>query len=383
MTYLSNWTPIDVAPEAGPTRAEVRALIDEAVRHLSTSERARSWSARDEEFSRTLGARGWIGITWPREFGGEEAGHLARYRIAEELIAAGAPVAAHWFADRQSGAMLLRYGSDAQKRRFLPAMARGELYFCIGMSEPGAGSDLSALSTGGRRVEGGWKVSGSKIWTSHADHSHYMIALVRTDNGTENQHRGLSQLLVDLASPGITIRPIVDQMGEQHFCEIFLDDVFVADDMVLGEVGHGWEQVTTELAFERSGPERYLSSHVLVETALAAIDIEASDAASGFVGSWAAEIWTLRQMSLSVAAKLGRGENPMIEASIVKDLGARFEQAVPRDLQALCDDTSFGGWDEELDETLNFLLGTSVCFSLRGGTREILRGIIARGLGLR
>jgi alkylation response protein AidB-like acyl-CoA dehydrogenase len=231
MTYLSNWTPIDVAPEAGPTRTEIRALIGDAVSHLSTSERARSWSARDEEFSRTLGARGWIGITWPREFGGEEAGHLVRYRIAEELIAAGAPVAAHWFADRQSGAMLLRYGSDAQKRRFLPAMARGELYFCIGMSEPGAGSDLSALSTGARRVEGGWKVNGSKIWTSHADHSHYMIALVRTDSGTENQHKGLSQLLVDLASPGVAIRPIVDQMGEQHFCETFLDDVFVPDDM--------------------------------------------------------------------------------------------------------------------------------------------------------
>jgi acyl-CoA dehydrogenase len=383
MTYLSNWTPIDVAPEAGPTRTEIRALIDDTVSHLSTPDRARSWSARDEEFSRTLGARGWIGITWPREFGGEEAGHLVRYRIAEELIAAGAPVAAHWFADRQSGAMLLRYGSDVQKRRFLPAMARGELYFCIGMSEPGAGSDLSALSTGARRVEGGWKVNGSKIWTSHADHSHYMIALVRTDSGAENQHKGLSQLLVDLASPGVAIRPIVDQMGEQHFCETFLDDVFVPDDMVLGEVGHGWEQVTTELAFERSGPERYLSSHVLVERALASIDAEASDAVSALVGGWAAEIWTLRQMSLSVAAKLNRGENPMIEASIVKDLGARFEQAVPRELQALCDDPCFSGWDDDLDETLNFLLGTSVCFSLRGGTREILRGIIARGLGLR
>lgn len=383
MAYLPDWTPIEAPPHGGPSRDEIRTFIDQAVGDRPAPFRARSWAGRDEDFSRALGARGWIGVTWPSAFGGQAAGHLVRYRIAEELIAAGAPVAAHWFADRQSGAMLLRYGSEAQKRRFLPAMARGELYFCIGMSEPGSGSDLASLSTRAIPAEGGWKVSGSKIWTSHADHSHYMIALVRTDGGEGDHHKGLSQLLIDLAAPGVSIRPIEDQMGERHFCETFLDDVFVPADMVLGAVGQGWEQVTTELAFERSGPERYLSSHVLVEQALSSIGDEASDAVAGLAGAWAAEIWTLRQMSLAVAAKLDRGENPMIEASIVKDLGARFEQSVPRDFQALRDDPSIRDRDGTLEETLNFLLGTSMCFSLRGGTREILRGIIARGLGLR
>lgn len=380
---IPDFPPIRISPDCAPSREDIRAFLDDQLDGLSPAARARSWSACDARFSKALGTQGWIGITWPEEFGGKAASHLVRYRIVEELLAAGAPVSAHWFADRQSGAMLLRYASEAQKAAFLPKMAAGELYFCIGMSEPDSGSDLASLRT--RAVHDGeaWRVTGSKIWTSNAQHARYMIALVRTAHDDADRRAGLSQLVIDLSSPGITIRPIEDQMGDAHFCEVFFDEVEVPTDMVLGEPGKGWEQVNAELALERSGPERFLSSHVLIEEVLKVLSDAPSEALTGLAGRWAADLWTLRQMSLAVAGKLEQGEEPMTEASIVKDLGAQFEQSVPRDLQAAWDDTSIADKQGELEETLTYLIGASPSFSLRGGTREILRGIIARGLGLR
>ncbi|MBC2778981.1 acyl-CoA dehydrogenase family protein [Parasphingopyxis marina] len=379
-----NFPPIRTAPAAAGLRAELRAFFASSVKGMTPARRARSWSGWDEEFSRALGQRGWIGMTWPEELGGRGASQLERYAVVEELLAAGAPVAAHWIADRQSGALLLRYGNEALKADMLPRIAAGELYFCIGMSEPGAGSDLASLRTRATATEGGWRVNGSKIWTTHAQHCHYMIALVRTGaDAGDDRHAGFSQLVIELASPGVTVRPIEDQTGDAHFCEIFLDDVFVPAEQLLGQEGEGWNQVTAELALERSGPERFLSSHVLIEQLLATLCDQPGNTLTALTGAWAAELWTLRQMSLAVAAKLESGENPMIEASIVKDLGARFEQSVPRDLQAAYDDDAWGHDDGDLRETLSYLTAASPSFSLRGGTREILRGIIARGLGLR
>lgn len=380
---IPDFPPIRVAPEGAPEREAIRAFLDERLGSLSPAERARSWAACDARFSRDVGKQGWIGLTWPEKFGGKAASHLVRYRIVEELLAAGAPVAAHWFADRQSGTMLLRYASDTQKARLLPRMASGELYFCIGMSEPNSGSDLASLRTHAERDGENWRVTGSKIWTSHAQHAHYMIALVRTGSEESDRRTGLSQFIIDLSSPGVTIRPIEDQTGDAHFCELFLDDVPVPADMLLGEPGNGWAQVNAELALERSGPERFLSSHVLIEEALKALSENPSETLTALVGHWTAELWTLRQMSLAVAGKLERGGDPMVEASIVKDLGAQFEQSVPRALQAAWDEASIADESGALDETLTFLIGASPSFSLRGGTREILRGIIARGLGLR
>ncbi|MGJ8536774.1 MAG: acyl-CoA dehydrogenase family protein, partial [Parasphingopyxis sp.] len=259
---IPDFPPIRISPQGAPGRETIRAFLDERLDSSPAAERARSWSACDARFSEELGKQGWIGLTWPEKFGGKAASHLVRYRIVEELLAAGAPVAAHWFADRQSGTMLLRYASERQKARLLPRMAAGELYFCIGMSEPDSGSDLASLRTGARRDGENWRVTGSKIWTSHAQHAHYMIALVRTGSDESDRRAGLSQLIIDLSSPGVTIRPIEDQTGDAHFCEVFLDDVLVPADMLLGEPGNGWAQVNAELALERSGPERFLSSHV-------------------------------------------------------------------------------------------------------------------------
>jgi alkylation response protein AidB-like acyl-CoA dehydrogenase len=381
---MFNFVPLEMPNEIPALREQVREFLDQELSSMSGAARARSWSGFDAQFSRALGEQGWIGMLWPGEFGGRECSAIERYVVIEELLAAGAPVAAHWIADRQSGAQLLRYGNQTLIERCLPAIARGELFFCIGMSEPNAGSDLAAIRTTATRVEGGWKINGSKVWTTHVQGSHMMIALVRTSKmDNNNRHGGMSQFVIDLATPGIEVRGILDHQGESHFGEVFLNDVVVGEEMLLGVEGEGWQQVNAELALERSGPERYMSSYQLIEELLAAVAVEPSELVTNMLGEITAQLWTLRQMSMSVAGQLSRGENPTTEAAIVKDLGACFEQKLPAMVQAVLGDDIGSERQGSLREVLTYLLRASPAFSLRGGTREILRGIIAKGLGLR
>jgi Acyl-CoA dehydrogenase, N-terminal domain/Acyl-CoA dehydrogenase, middle domain len=376
------FTPARLPPEAQALRTEVRDFLAQELPRYTPVERAHSWSAFNAEFSRKLGARGWIGLTWPQIYGGGDRTPLERYVLVEELLAAGAPVAAHWIADRQSGALLLRYGTEAQRQAHLPAIARGEMFFCIGMSEPNAGSDLASIKTGATRTANGWRLNGQKLWTTNAQHAHRMIALARTSDA-EQKHQGLSQFLIDLSLPGITIRPITDLVGDTHFNEVFFDDVELNEEALVGVEGDGWKQVTAELSLERSGPERYLSSYHLFTCLLDAVGRQPDPSMLILIGKLTADFWTLRNMSLSIAAQLADGKDPSLEASIVKDLGNSFEQELPRLVQAAVGediDLISGG---AVNDVLAFLLQASPSFSLRGGTREILRGIIARGLGLR
>jgi hypothetical protein len=265
-------SPLTLAPAppsqaAEEVRAQVRKFLAEELAAGTFTTHVDTWlSGVDPEFSRKLGERGWLGMTWPKQYGGHERSAMERYAVTEELLAAGAPVAAHWIADRQSGPNLLRYGTEAQRREILPRIAAGECYFVIGMSEPDSGSDLASIRTrAARNGDGDWVVNGAKVWTSNAHFSHYGIVLVRTSPADPaNRHAGLSQLLVDLSLPGITINPIRILDGGHHFNEVVFEDVVVPGDMLLGEEGAGWHQVTAELAFERSGPERFLSTYPLL-----------------------------------------------------------------------------------------------------------------------
>ncbi|HTQ13578.1 MAG TPA: acyl-CoA dehydrogenase family protein [Rhizomicrobium sp.] len=376
------FAPFDLPPGAEALRGEVRAFLREWMGETAPARRALSWSGFNPDFSRALGAKGWIGMTWPRKYGGHERSYVERYVVLEEALAAGAPVSAHWVADRQSGPLLLRFGTEEQREKLLPGMARGETYFCIGMSEPGAGSDLANVRTRARRGNEGWVVNGQKIWTSNAQNAHYMIALVRTGEDS-SRHAGLTQFLIDLKTPGITVRPIVDLVGHSHFNEVFFDDVVVPESMMIGGEGDGWRQVTAELAYERSGPERYLSSLRLFLEFLRAAGDSPSEAERLLIGRFVCELWTLRQMSISVAGQLAAGAQPVVEASIVKDLGTGLEQEIPRAIQGIAREDMDPALPGAFNDTLSYLLQISMSFSLRGGTREILRGIIARDLGLR
>lgn len=338
------------------------------------------------DLSRALGAKGWLGMSYPEQYGGRGASALDRFAVTEELLAAGAPVAAHWIAERQMAPSILKWGTEEQKQRFVPGIARGELYFAIGMSEPDTGSDLASVRTRGEKVDGGWRVNGAKIWTSGAHIAHRMIALLRTSPRDDSaRHAGLSQFIIDLHADGVEIRPIISLDGNHHFNEVVFTDVFVPDEDVLGNIGDGWKQCTSELAIERSGPERVLSTVPLLllwVEAMRAGTLPDDVHARRVLGNLVARLFVLRQMSLAVGGSLAAGESPEVEAALVKDLGTRFESALTEAVRRVVPDVP-----DLAGSPLSSMLATAVLhapgFTLRGGTNEILRGVVARGLGVR
>jgi alkylation response protein AidB-like acyl-CoA dehydrogenase len=381
---ISQFRQSSIPQEAELLRSEVQSFLKSELTDYPLSDRAHSWMGFDAEFSRKLGAKGWLGMSLPIQYGGAEASPFARYVVIEELLAAGAPVSAHWIADRQSGPLIQRFGTTEQKEKFLPSICKGESFFCIGMSEPDSGSDLASIKTNAKRTDNGWVLNGQKVWTTNAHLSHYMIALVRTGDREETgRHGGMSQFIIDLSLPGVTVRAIPDLTGGEHFNEVFFDNVALEKDALIGEEGAGWQQVTAELAFERSGPERFLSSIALVYAALDVIGTNPDALQARDVGRITARLLTLRDMSLSVTQQLSDGENPAWAASCVKDLGNAFEQEIPEMLQLLIEQQPQIDGGSEYSRVLAYLTQMAPSFSLRGGTREILRGIIARGLGLR
>ncbi|QHJ01031.1 acyl-CoA dehydrogenase [Xylophilus rhododendri] len=372
-------------PEAQAFRAEVRQFLATEMPELPADVRARSWMGFDAAFSRRLAARGWVGVTLPREYGGAALDAFSRFVLVEELLAAGAPVAGHWIADRQSGPLILKYGTAAQKDFYLPRICAGEAFFCIGMSEPNAGSDLASVGSRATPADGGgWRLNGRKIWTTNAQNCQYMIALVRSSGTAEDRHQGLSQFIVDLSLPGVTIRPIRDLAGDAHFSEVFFDDVALPPEALIGQEGSGWEQVTAELAFERSGPERLYSSIVLLDRWLTVLRASGQAARHAAVlGRFATHLSVLRNLSIAVTAQLASGQSPVIAAALVKDIGTEFEQAVPALIEAALGADPEEALDAELQRACAYVSQVAPTYSLRGGTREILRGMIARGLGLR
>jgi alkylation response protein AidB-like acyl-CoA dehydrogenase len=372
-----------VPPEAEELRGEVRSFLAREMRSVSPLRQADSWMGFDAEFSEKLGAAGFIGLVTPRRYGGREASAFARYVVSEELLAAGAPVSAHWIADRQSAPLLLKFGTEAQRERFIPTINRGEAFFCIGMSEPNSGSDLASITSKAVKTDRGWILNGQKIWTTNADRSHFMIALVRSEGREDERHGGMSQFIIDLSAPGVTIRPIRDLTGAKHFNEVFFDDVELSHDALVGEAGNGWSQVMAELAFERSGPERFLSSMALMHSLIDRVGPEPDALQAFHVGRLTARLFALRAMSLSVTAELAEGGDPSVAASCVKDIGTALEQDIPEVAQLITPDEPRVESGSDYAQVLAYLTQLAPSFSLRGGTREILRGILARGLGLR
>lgn len=378
-----NFTSPPLSPDAEALRAEVRAFLAKEMPRYTHMQRAESWLGHDPAFSRKMAARGWIGMTWPKAYGGGERSALERYVVLEEMLAAGAPVAAHWIADRQSGLSILSFGTEEQRREILPRIAAGDCFFCIGMSEPNSGSDLASVRTRATAIDGGYRVQGAKVWTTYAHLSHYMLLFCRTGESSGARHEGFSQFLVDLATPGIQIRPIISMSGEHHFNEVVFDDVMLPSSALLGALNGGWAQVTAELAYERSGPERFLSSFILLLEMIRALEKTSDAGADEAIGRLCAHLITLRRMSRSVAAMLQAGANPDVEAAIVKELGALLEQEIPEIARQIVDVEPDQAGDTPFTQALAYTLLNAPSFSLRGGTREILRGIIARDLGLR
>lgn len=375
--------PVQMPASAQELRNDVRAFIAEERAKGAFTPSRNSWSSFDAEFSRKCGERGYIGMRWPKQYGGHERSALERYVVTEEMLAGGAPVGAHWVADRQSGHQILRYGSERAKQAILPKIAAGVCFFSIGMSEPDSGSDLAAVRTRATQVEGGWKITGTKVWTSGAHRTNYLIALARTSPKEEDRHAGMTQFIVDLSVPGVGVRPIHNLYGGHDFNEVVFDEYFVPDDMILGGVGMGWKMVTGELAFERSGPDRFLSTYQLLLESIRALGPDPDEHAASEIGRFVAHLATLRRMSTSIAGMLERGAQPIVEAALVKDVGTAFEREIPETFRHLIPTEPTLGEGASYPELLGMTILRAPGFTIRGGTREILRGMIARGLGLR
>nr|WP_052049223.1 MULTISPECIES: acyl-CoA dehydrogenase family protein [Rhodococcus] len=365
-------------------RSEVRGFLRSEIAAGGFIPTCDSWmSGFEPEFSAKLGDRGWLGITIPVSYGGHGGGQLERVTIAEELLANGAPVAAHWIADRQMAPSLLNFGTPEQKEMYLPGIALGRTFFAIGMSEPEAGSDLAAVRTRAIKDGNGWRLTGTKLWTTGAHLAHAMVVLARTDGDVHDRQKGLSQFVVDLPHPNVEIRPIHSIDGQAHFNEVVFHDAALSSSALLGERGAGWSQVMSELAYERSGPERYLSTMPLLRAWGEILRINGSTAEQRqTLGTLTARAWTLRQMSHQVAHELAAGRRPDSLAAMVKDLGSTFEGDLVEGVRRSSRTEPRIGADPFAE-----LLAQSVlhmpAFTLRGGTNEILRSIIGRGMGLR
>ncbi|MEZ7844974.1 MAG: acyl-CoA dehydrogenase family protein [Rhodospirillales bacterium] len=371
-------------PEAETLRREVRTFIKEEIAAGTFDPNtAVAIDGYNLEFSRRIGAKGWIGMTWPKEYGGQERSFLERYVVTEEFRVANAPVRAHFTADRQSGPVLLKYAADEIKKDVLPRITRGECCFCIGMSEPNSGSDLFAASTKATKTDQGWRVNGTKLWTSNAHHADYMIGLFRTSPSTEENHRhGLTNFLVDITLPGISISPVHNMAGLHEFNEVVFDDCLVPNNHVLGEINGAWKQATSELAYERSGPERFLETFYILTEMVRTLGTEPDNRSAEGIGRLVAQVHTLRRMSVSVNGMLQAGMEPVLEGAIVKDMGTVWEQALPRKARDLTAFTNNGN-RANFDQLLRYATHIAPKLTIQGGTTEVLRSIIARGIGLR
>jgi alkylation response protein AidB-like acyl-CoA dehydrogenase len=332
-----------------------------------------SWlRSYDPAFTKALAKRGLIGMTWPRRYGGGEYSNVDRLAVTEELLRAGAPVSAHWIADRQIGPAILRHGSPELRESILPGITRGEYLFCLGLSEPEAGSDLAAVRTFAQRVDDGWLLTGRKVWTSGAHFATHCYVLARTEKA-DKKHVGLSEFVVDMTTPGIEVTPIIDLAGEHHFNETAFDQVFVPAGNLLGVEGQGWRQVIEQLSFERGGPERVLSTYPLLALMLAQPDRIRELGLRREIGTLIARLATLRRLCFDVARRMDSGEPTVVEAATLKMLGNTFE----RDVVSVARDV-LGGPGSSPRSPYGQALLASPGFSLRGGAADVLLSIIAK-----
>jgi alkylation response protein AidB-like acyl-CoA dehydrogenase len=370
-------------------REEIRGFLRSELPAERRSVREDGWVVGfSRPFSEKLGKRGWLGLTWPREYGGQARSVLERLILTEELLRAGAPVAAHWLGDRQVGPSILRFGTAEQRREILPRITSGAIVFCVGLSEPNAGSDAAAVTTQAVEDGDGFVIRGQKIWTSFAHQADYCYLVARTD-ASGPKHKGISEFIVPMATAGITVRPLLDMTGEHHFNEVFFEDVRVPRAALIGQKDRGWYQIAVQLDYERGGIERVLSNWPLLEDALGALrgsavlrDPVMRDRLAGL----RVDLEIARLMVYRIAWLADHGRVPNVEAAVAKSFGTELEQRIAETVAGLFQMSALGtagSVHAALGGRVARALLYAPAYTIQGGTSNILRNIIAhRGLGL-
>ncbi len=359
------WTPEQIA-----LRNQARAVAADGVARFGRTNA--SWiNGFSKEFAKELATLGWIGLTWPTEFGGGGRPAIDRLIIADEMISAGAPIAAMWFADRQMGPSLIRYGRPDQQQAFLPGMLSGEATWCIGMSEPNAGSDLAALKTSAVADGDDFVINGQKIWTSFGEVADYVYLICRT-TADGPPHTGISEVVVPMTLPGIEVRPITDMTTNRHFCEVFFTDVRVPRANLVGEEGAAFRQTMSQLEHERGGIDRLLSNRAAYDVACAQADR-------------ADRLIRQRIAALETGYRLGR---ILVTREVLKQAPAGFSAAT----KCFCTEHQ-----QRVDEFVSDVLGPQATlwsdivqgatyspgYTIMGGTSNVMRNILGeRVLGL-
>ena len=359
------WTP-----EQDQLRETARSVARAAVAKYGRAND--SWiNGFSKDFARELAALGWIGLTWPVEFGGGGRPAIDRLIIAEELISAGAPIGSMWFADRQMGPTLMTYGRPDQQAEFLPGILSGDTTWCIGMSEPNAGSDLASLKTSAVRDGDQWVINGQKIWTSFGEVADYCYLICRT--ATDGPpHAGISEIIVPMDTPGIEVRPIKDMTTNRHFCEVFYTDVRVPLANLVGVEGNAFKQTMSQLEHERGGIDRLVSNHALFTMA-----VDRADRSDPLV----------RQRIAALEAKYRIGRI-LVVREVLRQAPAGFSAAT----KAFCTEHE---WDVAnfvvdtlgMEGTLWDQTAAGFCYApgytIMGGTSNVMRNILGeRVLGL-
>ncbi len=381
-------------PEQEKFRQEIKDFLKEELKQESFKPGCDSWIiGYSPEFTRKVAGRGWLGLTWPREYGGQGRSYIDRLILAEEMLRYGAPAACHWFADRQIGGSIVAFGTEEQKRELLPKILRGEAFVGLGMSETEAGSDLASLKT--RATEDGdyFIIDGQKMWTSGGKYMNYIYLVVRTDPEAP-KHKGISEILVETSLPGITIRPTIDITGGEAWNEVFFDNVRVPKKFLIGQKNRGWYQIVHQLAYERSGMERLMANYPLFEAIINFVKETEYNGKSlsknclirSRLAQLQVEFEVGRLHMYRVALVMDEGRAPDWEAAMSKVYATAFEQklaGVAMDILGL-----YGQLLEEsklapiMGMAPHSYLG-SKGYSLQAGTSEILKNIIAtRRLGL-
>jgi alkylation response protein AidB-like acyl-CoA dehydrogenase len=370
-------------------RQEVRNFLEEEIKNGYWEPACDAWvQGFDPEFTKRVAQKGWIGLTWPKEYGGQEHSHIDRLILTEEMLRYGAPAACHWFGDRQVGGAILSFGSDELKKEFLPRIVKGEAYFGLGMSEPGAGSDLASIQT--RAVEDGdyYVINGQKTWTSCASFAQYFDVYARTDPEAP-RHRGISEFIIDAQSPGVSRIPMTDITGTEAWNDVFFDNVRVHKRYLVGEKNRGFYQVLHQLDYERSGMERLMGNYSLFEAIIQfAKDNKLSQkpVIRNKLAQLQIEFEVGRLLIYRVALVMEEGRAPNWESAMSKAYSTEFEKRLAGVAMEILGPygqlTSSSKLVPLRGMALHSYLG-SKGYSLQAGTTEILKNILAvRGLGL-